>query len=69
MARALVQALPPRLRALGGLCGLGGLGGLGGSAGEVDFSRPPPPLAFALTDLPVLANVPRTARRSTASTN
>jgi hypothetical protein len=31
---------------------------LGGSAGEVDFSRPPPPLAFALTDVPVLTTLP-----------
>lgn len=47
--RTRVQALPSRVRALGGL------------AGEVDFSRPPPPLAFALTDVPVLATVPRLA--------
>jgi hypothetical protein len=45
--RARVQALPPRLRALGGL------------AGEVDLSLPPPPLAFALTDVPVLTTLPR----------
>ncbi|HMW30610.1 MAG TPA: DUF6493 family protein, partial [Plasticicumulans sp.] len=44
--RVRLQALPSRLRALGGL------------AGEVDFSRPPPPLAFALTDLPMLTNLP-----------
>jgi hypothetical protein len=46
---ARVQELPPRLRALGGLDGLDG---------EVDFSLPPPPLAFALTDLPVLTTLP-----------
>ena len=44
--RVRLQALPSHLRALGGL------------AGEVDFSRPPPPLAFALTDLPMLTNLP-----------
>ena len=53
--RTRLQALPPRLRTLGGM---GGMGGLGGSAGEVDFSRPPPPLAFALSDLPVLTKLP-----------
>jgi hypothetical protein len=46
---ARVQALSPRLRALGGLDGLDG---------EVHFSRPPPPLAFALTDVPVLTTLP-----------
>ena len=46
---ARVQVLPPRLRALGGLDGLDG---------EVDFSLPPPPLAFALTDVPVLTTLP-----------
>ncbi len=44
--RARVQALPSRLRAVGGL------------AGEVDFSLPPPPLAIALTDLPILKTLP-----------
>lgn len=39
---ARLQALPPRLRALGGL------------AGTVDCSLPPPPLAFAMTDVPLL---------------
>ncbi|HPU79637.1 DUF6493 family protein [Accumulibacter sp.] len=38
-----LQAVPVRLQTLGGL------------AGTVDFSSPPPPLAFALGELPILA--------------
>ncbi|MEF8700634.1 MAG: DUF6493 family protein [Candidatus Accumulibacter sp. UW20] len=45
--RCRLQALPPRIRARGGL------------AGEVDFSAPPPPLAFAIGDFKVLARLPR----------